>query len=65
MEYLGLSKADLKRLERAGMALRGYSQNVFLPGQKMPNGTLVEDKPGVTYRGKGHHALWIIVADSE
>jgi hypothetical protein len=65
MEYLGIKKSDLKRLERAGLALRGYTKNVWLAGEKMPDGRIVEDNPFVSYHGRGHHPMWILIADKE
>jgi hypothetical protein len=32
---LGLDKAKLKKLERLGFALRGYTKNVWLDGDKL------------------------------
>lgn len=37
MEAHGLELQDLKRLERKGLALRGYTKNVWLPGERTKN----------------------------
>lgn len=62
---LGITKADLKRLERAGMALKGLTQNIFTKGQSMPNGKIVEDNDFVSYRGDGHRKRWILIAKGD
>jgi hypothetical protein len=59
MEYLGLKRNDLKKLERAGLALRGYTKNVYLPGDKMPNGKEVPE--GSRYHGRGHSLRWLLI----
>lgn len=60
-ERLGLSKADLKRLESKGLALRGYTKNVWLAGEKTPNGKEVPE--GYIAKGTGHRVRWILIAD--
>ena len=67
LESLGISKMDLKLLERIGFAYRGYTKNVWLPGETMPNGKSVpndEDsiKHGLRFHGPGHRVRWILVA---
>lgn len=42
LEWLGLSRNDLKRLERFGLALRAYTKNVWLPGEVLPNGKVAD-----------------------
>jgi hypothetical protein len=65
-EELGLTKTDLKKLNRIGAALRGYTKNVWLPGETMPNGvTVPTDKPGIQYRGNGHRVRWVLIAKEE
>lgn len=59
--YLGLSQSDLKKLERSGMALRGYTQNFYKPGDKLPNGKIAED----LYTGRGHRLRWILTIPKE
>ncbi len=58
---LGLTKADLKKLERGGMALRQYSKNSWLPGETLPSGTEVAE--GKRYAGPGHRVLWNILSE--
>ena len=41
LNFLGLTKSDLKTLERHGMAVRGHTQNVFMAGDSLPNGKTV------------------------
>lgn len=38
LENMGFEKRDLIKLEHMRVALRGYSQNVWKPGDIMPNG---------------------------
>jgi len=38
---IGLGKNDLRRLERLGVAIRGYSQNIWVSGDTLPNGKVV------------------------
>lgn len=76
-EWLGLSKADLKKLSRTGLAVRAYTKNIWLPGEIMPNGKVapgayaeVPDRvtkemvsaPTSTMRGSGHRVRWILIA---
>lgn len=37
-DALGITRSDLKRMERIGFALRGYTKNAWFPGDIMPNG---------------------------
>ena len=37
-EELGMTLGDLLRLERAGLAFRFRTKNIYLPGETMPNG---------------------------
>ena len=59
IDVLGLTKGDLQRLSRGGMAIKAYTKNRWNPGDKLPNGQ--EVKPGVSYNGAGHRKHWIIV----
>lgn len=61
MQFLGLSKSDLKKLEHKGFARRGYSKNMWLPGETTPNGSVVP--AGCTERGRGMSVRWILVGD--
>lgn len=59
LEALGLTKQDMKRLERSGYALRGYTKNVWTPGETLPNGK----EATFTEVGRGHSVRWIILTD--
>lgn len=59
MDAAGLNRSDLKRLERKGLALRGYSKNVWTAGETV-NGHLVEND--AFYVGKGHQVRWLLLA---
>lgn len=59
MLKLGLTKADLKKLEAKGIAYRAYTKNIWVPGEKMPNG--IEIKPEHLGKGAGHRVLWTII----
>lgn len=61
--YLGLRKSDLKKLESQGKAIRGYTKNVWLPGEKLPNGR--EVRPNLKYHGKGSKLKWILIKKEE
>lgn len=61
MEELGLSKVDLKKLERKGLAVRGYTKNTWNPGETMPNQRVVEQ--GAQYFGRGHRPMWVLIAN--
>lgn len=54
---LGLDKAQLKKLEAKGFALRGYTKNVWTEGDTLPNGKKADGR----YHGKGHKAKYILV----
>ncbi len=41
LNSLGLSKRDLKALERMGFAIRGRTKNVWVSGETAPNGQVV------------------------
>jgi len=58
---LGLTQADLKKLERMGLAARGYTKNVWLSGETLPNGKVVEND--VRYNGRGHGVRWILLTE--
>lgn len=60
---LGLSKGDLRRLEASGIAIRGYTKNIWLPGEQTPRGITVP--VGQRYVGRGHHARWVLVITEE
>ncbi len=62
MQALGLSKIDLKRLESNGFALRGYTKNVWLEGETLPNGKLVA--AGKRFHGRGHAVRWLLLTDA-
>lgn len=51
LEALGLTKMDLKKLERAGFALRGYTQNIDY------------DDKGNMLTGAGHKVRWVILTE--
>ena len=59
LSQLGLEKKHLKRLEKLGIAFRAYSKNIWLAGETMPNGKVVE--PGSSYRDRGSRVLWLLV----
>lgn len=59
MAELGLSKVDLKKLERKGLAARGYTKNTWGAGETLPSGK--EVPLGSHFNGKGHHPMWILV----
>ena len=61
LEALGLDRQALKSLERSGAAIRAYTQNVYLPGDKRPNGSIIPTDAMYTERGKGHSTRWILV----
>lgn len=63
MESLGLSKVDLKKLERHGLAARGYTKNTYTEGDKLPNGN--EVKPNERFNGRGHHPVWVLVGNDQ
>jgi hypothetical protein len=63
MNHVGLTTSDLKKLERNGLAMRGYTKNVWRAGELLPNGKRVEDDPFVSYRGKGHSVVWVLLKD--
>ncbi len=56
---MGLTKSDLLRLERSGMALRGYTKNAWAKGEELPSGKIAP----VTMVGRGHSVRWILIAD--
>jgi hypothetical protein len=58
MESLGLKKTDLKRLERYGFAIRGYTPNYW--EYKDTEGTL----KGIS-RGPGMEVRWVLLATEE
>jgi hypothetical protein len=58
--YLGLSRNDLKKLENRGLAIRGYTKNVWLEGEMMPNKRIVPK--GVRYHGSGSRVRWMLLA---
>jgi hypothetical protein len=47
--YLGLSKQDLKRLERAGVAVRGYQKH----------------RKGIIHRGSELKRVWVLVKEND
>lgn len=61
MGYMGIDKQALKTLERAGMAIRGYTKNVYLPGETRPDKTVIPADANYTERGNGHTVRWILV----
>lgn len=56
---LGLTKGDLLKLERHGMAIRAYTQNTWDTGEKLPNGAEAK-QPMV---GNGRRKVWILIGD--
>lgn len=63
LSLLGLDRSDLKKLERMGLAIRGYSKNIWGPGEQLPNGNIVKEKE--TYRGSGHRVRWLLVTKGD
>lgn len=58
-EHYGFSKKDLKRLEKLGLAVRARTKNVWIAGETLPSGNVVN--PGESFRGKGSRLMWILV----
>lgn len=58
-EHFGLTRRDLKNLEKLGLALRGYPKNIYLPGERLPTGKVVEE--GTTARGRGFRVRWTLI----
>lgn len=59
INMLHLTKGDLQRLARGDMAIKVYTKNRWLPGDKLPSG---KEVPAETaYHGNGHKKHWIIV----
>lgn len=59
INMLGLTKGDLQRLARGGLAIKVYTKNRWMPGDKLPSGKAVAE--GTAYHGSGHKKHWIIV----
>lgn len=62
-ELFGLSRKDLKNLERLGCAVRGYTNNYWGPGQTLPSGNVVNEE--VQYRGPGHRLRWLLITEEQ
>lgn len=58
-QQLGVTKSDLKRLERAGFAKRGRTKNYWGPGEELPTGKIIGE--GIQYRGTGSKVRWVII----
>lgn len=58
-ELIGLTSSTLKKLERKGLAKRGYTKNEWLPGETLPNGKVVPE--GNKYVGKGRRTRWFLI----
>jgi hypothetical protein len=63
MSDMGLKKSDLKKLEKAGLAVRSYTKNYWGPGETLPNGKVVDDKSW--YNGRGHLVRWLLITPTE
>lgn len=61
LDSLGLTEKHLRRLEKMGLAVRGYTRNIWYPGEKAPNEK--EPKPGNSIRGSGHHVKWLLIKE--
>jgi len=48
-EYVGLTSSDLKKLEHKGMAMRGYTQNLFSTSE------------GFKVYGSGTQVRWVLL----
>lgn len=59
VEHYGFSKQDLKRLEKLGLAVRARTKNVWVTGETLPSGYIVNQ--GESFRGKGSKAMWLLV----
>lgn len=75
-DVCGLSRQDLKNLERLGLAVRGYSRNYWESGDVHPHtekvipmgemknpftGEMVEYKK--QFRGKGSRCMWVLIKE--
>jgi len=73
LEAMGFEKRDLIKLEHLGVALRGYSQNVWKPGEIMPNGKVTpgeyvtkEVETKVPYKdARGYTRTMVAVEDTK
>lgn len=59
--WLGLTKGDLLRLERAKLAIRAYSKNEWMPGETMPSGKVVDKDQ--RFVGPGRRKVWILIGE--
>jgi hypothetical protein len=60
-EELGMNRSDLKKLVAKGLALRGYTKNVWAPGEPLPNGREAD----AYYHGRGRRDRYVLIADTE
>jgi len=58
LDSLGLTRRHLKKLEKLGYAIRGYTKNIWLPGEEAPDGKPVHEH--MSARGKGHRVKWLL-----
>lgn len=61
-EFFGLTKRDLKCLEKLGCALRGHTKNEWRAGETLPSGKVVG--VGELYRGAGTRTRWVLLRGS-